>query len=417
MHVTTVIVGGGHAGLAMSRRLTDRSIDHVVIERGEVANSWRTERWDSLRLLTPNWQTRLPGVPYDGPDPDGFMTMPEVVSFIDRYARAVDAPVQTGTTVTRLSARGDGGEGYEVVTDRGVWTCSSVVLASGAANVAAVPALAAAVPSSVRMVTPMTYRSPADLDERGVLVVGASATGVQLADEIRRTGRAVTIAVGEHVRLPRTYRGRDVCWWLEAAGVFGERYDEMDDLVRARHLPSPQLVGTPDHRSIDLNALTDRGVRVVGRLSGIADGVAQFSGALPNVCALADLKMNRLLDRFDEWARSARPCGIGAPERFEPVRVPSDPVLELDLRRGDIGTIVWATGYRPDHSWVDLPVFDRKRRIRHDGGVVRDAPGVYLLGSTLLRRRSSSFIHGAEADTADLAAHLHCNLVPQRVLM
>ncbi len=127
--------------------------------------------------------------------------------------------------------------------------------------------------------------------------------------------------------------------------------------------------------------------------------------------------MNRLLDRFDEWARSARPCGIGAPERFEPVRVPSDPVLELDLRRGDIGTIVWATGYRPDHSWVDLPVFDRKRRIRHDGGVVRDAPGVYLLGSTLLRRRSSSFIHGAEADTADLAAHLHCNLVPQRVLL
>ena len=207
MHVTTVIVGGGHAGLAMSRRLTDRSIDHVVIERGEVANSWRTERWDSLRLLTPNWQTRLPGAPYDGPDPDGFMTMPEVVSFIDRYARAVDAPVQTGTTVTRLSARGDGREGYEVVTDRGVWTCASVVLASGAANVAAVPALAAAVPPSVRMVTPMTYRSPADLDERGVLVVGASATGVQLADEIRRTGRAVTIAVGEHVRLPRTYRG------------------------------------------------------------------------------------------------------------------------------------------------------------------------------------------------------------------
>jgi len=417
MHVTSVIIGGGHAGLAMSRRLTDRSIDHVVIERGEVANSWRTERWDSLRLLTPNWQTRLPGAPYDGSDPGGFMTMSEVVSFIARYARAVDAPVQTGTTVIRLSPRGDGGDGYEVVTDRGVWTCDSVVLASGAANVAAVPAVAAAVPPSVRMVTPMTYRSPADLDERGVLVVGASASGVQLADEIRRTGRDVTIAVGEHVRLPRTYRGRDVCWWMEAAGVFGERHDEMDDLVRARHLPSPQLVGAPDHRSIDLNALADCGVRVVGRLSGISGGVAQFSGALPNVCALADLKMNRLLDRFDEWAQSARPYGIGAPERFEPVRVPSNPVLELDLRGGDIGTIVWATGYRPDHSWVDLPVFDRKRRIRHDGGVVREAPGVYLLGSTLLRRRSSSFIHGAEADTADLAAHLHCNLVPQSVLL
>ena len=269
------------------------------------------------------------------------------------------------------------------------------------------------------MVTPMTYRSPADLDERGVLVVGASATGVQLADEIRRTGRPVTIAVGEHVRLPRTYRGRDVFWWMEAAGVFDERYDEVDDLVRARHLPSPQLIGTPEHRSIDLNTLADRGVRDRrAAVAAIADGVAQFSGALRQRVPLADLKMNRLLDRFDEWARSTRPCadrgrrsGSSRPE-CRPT-----PLLELDLRRGDIGTIVWATGYRPDHSWLDLPVFDRKGRIRHDGGVVRDAPGVYLLGSTLLRRRSSSFIHGAEADTADLAAHLHCNLVPQRVLL
>jgi putative flavoprotein involved in K+ transport len=411
MYVTVVIIGAGHAGLAMSRRLTDRSIDHVVLERGEVANSWRTERWDSLRLLTPNWQTRLPGRRYDGHDPDGFMSMPEVVSFIDAYAHAVDAPVQTRTTVARLSTCGAGGNGYEVVTDRGVWTCDSVVVASGFANVAAVPSLAAGVPPAIRQLTAMTYRSPADLDERGVIVVGASATGVQLADEIRRTGRPVTLAVGEHVRLPRTYRGRDVCWWMEAAGVFGERHDEMDDLVRARHLPSPQLIGTPEHRSIDLNALTARGVRIVGRLSGVSDGVAQFSGSLANVCRLADLKMNRLLDRFDEWGRTARPCGVGPPERFEPTRVPPVPTLELDLRRGDIGTIVWATGFRPDHSWVDLPVFDRKQRIRHDGGVVRDAPGVYLLGGTLLRRRSSSFIHGAEADTDDLATHLHANLV------
>ncbi len=407
MHVTTVIIGAGHTGLAMSRRLTDRSIDHVVLERGEVANSWRTERWDSLRLLTPNWQARLPGRRYDGDDPDGFMSIPEVVSFIDDYAHAVDAPVHTRTTVARLSAAGDR---YEVVTDQGVWTCDRVVLASGSANVAAVPAAAGAVPAGIHQVTPMTYRSPSDLDDREVLVVGASASGVQLADEIRRSGRGVTLAVGEHVRLPRVYRGRDVCWWMEAAGVFGERHDEMDDLVRARHLPSPQLIGTPEHRSIDLNALSDRGVRIVGRLSGVTGGIAQFSGALTNLCRLADLKMDRLLDRFDDWASASRPPGIDASERFEPTRVPPDPTLELDLRCGRIGTIVWATGYRPDHSWVDLPVFDRKQRIRHDGGVVVGAPGVYLLGSSLLRRRSSSFIHGAEADTADLAAHLHRTL-------
>ena len=403
MDTTTVIIGAGHAGLAMSRRLTERSLDHVVLERGEVANSWRTERWDSLRLLTPNWQSRLPGYEYSGTDPGGFMTMPEVVDFIAGYADAVAAPVHTGTTVTRVAVTETG---YEVTTDRGVWTAPSVVLASGASNIANVPALASAVPTSVAMLTPMTYRSPHLLDDRGVLVVGASATGIQLADEIRRSGRAVTIAVGEHVRLPRLYRGRDIFWWMDAVGILDQRYDEVDDLVRARHLPSPQLIGTPDRRSIDLNSLVDQGVQIVGRLGRIFDGVAQFSGSLANVCALADLKMNRLLQTLDDWARATEIDAVDRPHRFEPTRLPSTPPLELDLSTGEIGTIVWATGYRPDHSWLDVPVLDHKGRIRHDGGVVRDAPGMYLLGANVLRRRRSSFIHGAESDTADLAEHL-----------
>src|SRR4051794_7114637 len=206
MHVTTVIIGAGHAGLVMSRRLTERSIDHVVLERGEEASSWRTERWDSLRLLTPNWQNRLPGAPDAGHDPDGYMTVPQVAASIGAYAELVGAPVRTGTTVTRVTAT-DGG--YSVATDRGTWTCESVVLASGPANAAAVPAVAQGVPPSIAMVTPLSYRSPERLDDRGVLVVGASATGVQLAEEIQRSGRPVTIAAGEQVRMPRTYRGRD----------------------------------------------------------------------------------------------------------------------------------------------------------------------------------------------------------------
>ncbi|MBK5332697.1 MAG: NAD(P)-binding domain-containing protein [Ilumatobacteraceae bacterium] len=403
MDTTTVIIGAGHAGLAMSRRLTERSLDHVVVERGEVANSWRTERWDSLRLLTPNWQSRLPGYEYSGTDPGGFMSMPEVVDFIAGYADAVAAPVHTGTTVTRVAVTETG---YEVTTDRGVWTAPSVVLASGASNIANVPALASAVPTSVAMLTPMTYRSPHLLDDRGVLVVGASATGIQLADEIRRSGRAVTIAAGEHVRLPRLYRGRDIFWWMDAVGILDQRFDEVDDLVRARHLPSPQLIGTPDRRSIDLNSLVDQGVQIVGRLGRIFDGVAQFSGSLANVCALADLKMNRLLQTLDDWGRATGIDAVDRPHRFEPTRLPSTPPLELDLSTGEIGTIVWATGYRPDHSWLDVPVLDHKGRIRHDGGVVRDAPGMYLLGANVLRRRRSSFIHGAESDTADLAEHL-----------
>jgi putative flavoprotein involved in K+ transport len=404
MRTTTVIIGAGHAGLAMSRRLTERSIDHVVLERGEVANSWRTERWSSLRLLTPNWQANLPGRTYAGNDPDGFMTMPEVVQFIGSYATSIDAPVRTSTKVTRVAATETG---YQVITNRDVWHCATVVLASGACSVAKVPAIAAAIPSAVASVTPLSYWSPDQLDDAGVLVVGGSATGVQLADEIHRSGRQVTLAVGEHVRMPRTYRGRDIFWWMEAAGVLDERYDEVDDLTRARHIPSPQLIGTPELRSLDLNALAAVGVEVVGRLGTIRDGVALFSGGLANTCRLADLKLNRLLDRFDAWERPADAGVVGPPHRFEPTTVGAAATLEIDLRRRNIGTILWATGFRPDHSWLDVPVLDHRGRVRHDGGVVNDAPGMYLLGGSLLRTRRSSYIAGASHDTEALADHLH----------
>jgi putative flavoprotein involved in K+ transport len=401
--VTTVVIGAGHAGLAMSRYLTDRSIDHVLLERGEVGNSWRRERWDSLRLLTPNWQARLPGFRYRGTDPDGYMSMPEVIDFIDAYADTLSAPIETGTAVTSVRPQDDG---YRVVTDRGDWRCRAVVLASGAFNVPLVPALSQAVPRSVAMVTSASYRNPAELEDGGVLVVGASATGLQLADEIHRSGRPVTLAAGGHVRMPRVYRGRDIQWWMDAAGLLDERYDEVDDIVRARRVPSPQLVGTPERSTLDLNSLTDRGVRLVGRLTGIRDGVAQFSGSLRNVCQLADLKMNRLLAGIDEWAtRSGLADEVPEPERHAPTRVDDSPRLGLDLASGEIDTIVWATGYRPDYSWLDVPVLDRRGRIRHDGGVV-DAPGMYVLGLPYLRRRKSSFIHGAEDDARDLSAHL-----------
>lgn len=369
-----------------------------------MANSWRRERWESLRLLTPNWQSRLPGYPYDGPDPGGFMTMPEVVERIAGFAAAAAAPVRTQTTVTCVR-RSDGG--YHVNTDRGEIRCRTVVLASGAANIPQVPTVQAAVPAAIACVTPFEYRNPQQLPQGGVLVVGASATGVQLADEIQRSGRAVTIAVGEHVRLPRNYRGRDVLWWMEASGVWNQRYDEIDDIDRARRLPSPQLVGTPAHASLDLNILRAAGVEIVGRLATIRDGRALFSGGLANQFALADLKMNRLLETFDDWARSQTPgVEAGAPERFEPTRAPRSPRLSLDLRSGEIRAIVWATGFRPDYRWLDVPVLDRKGELRHDGGVVREAPGMYALGLPLLRRRKSTFIVGAEDDARDVIGHL-----------
>ncbi|MET1000935.1 MAG: NAD(P)-binding domain-containing protein [Acidimicrobiia bacterium] len=399
----TVVLGAGHCGLAMSRCLAERSIDHVVLERKEVANSWKTERWDALRLLTPNWQCRLPGYEYEGDDPDGFMTMPEVVDFITAYARAISAPVQTGTTVVSLRAAEDG---YRVLTDQGEWQCSTVVIATGAFNVPRVPDYAEAVPSTVATLTSMHYRNPGQLAEGGVLVVGASATGVQIAHEIRGSGRDVTLAVGEHVRGPRTYRDRDIQWWMEACGVLDERYDVVDDIVRARRVPSMQLAGSPERSTFDLNALTRNGVTLVGRLAAIRDGRALFSGSLRNKCGLADLKLGRLLDTIDEWAiGSGIDDDVPPPHRFEPTRVPESPKLELDLASGEIQTIIWATGYRPDYSWLDVPVLDRKGLIRHDGGVVQ-SPGMYLLGMPFLRRRKSSFIDGGREDAEDLILEL-----------
>ena len=385
----------------MSSRLTERSIDRVVLERGEVGNSWRADRWDSLRLLTPNWQTGLPGHDYAGSDPDGYMASLEVADHLDAYSRAVAAPVRSGVTVTSVAPTDNG---YRVATDDGVWDAAVVVLANGGSGVANVPPVAEGAPAGILSLTSKTYRSPQQLPDGGVLVVGASASGAQLADEIAASGRSVTLATGEHVRMPRSYRGRDVFWWMDAAGVLDERWDEIDDIIRARHVPSPQLVGSDDRRTVDIASLRERGVRVTGRLGRIQDGRAQFSGGLANTVRLADLKLDRLLDRFDAWAVSSG-ADVNEPERFAPTEVDAAPQLELDLAREGIETILWATGYRPDYSWLDVPVLDYKGRLGHEGGVTK-APGLYVLSTSLLRRRRSTYIAGAAQDTAEIAEHL-----------
>jgi putative flavoprotein involved in K+ transport len=396
-----IVIGAGHAGLATSYCLSEQSIDHVVLERGEIANSWRKERWDSLKLLTPNWQSRLPGFSYAGDDPDGFMSMPEVVDFIEDYAKHARAPVRTMTTVTAVRRHRDG---YRVVTNKGQWQARAVIMASGACNKASVPAIAKEIPGSVSQLTPHQYRGPQSVKPGGVLVVGASATGLQLADELQRAGHEVTIAAGEHVRIPRSYRGHDIQFWMDRTGIMNERYDEMDDLVRARGLPSPQLVGSHEPGMLDLNYLANGGARIVGRLMGVNNGVAQFSGSLRNVCALADLKMNRLLAAIDQWVLGNSVL-CEAPERFDATQVDKSPALMLKLDDGSIRTVIWATGFRPDYSWLEVPVLDGKGRLRHDGGIVA-SPGLYALGLPMMRRRKSSFIHGIEDDVRDIVGHL-----------
>ncbi len=398
--IDVVVIGAGHSGLAMSRVLGERGIEHLVLDRGKIANSWRTERWDSLRLLTPNWLSRLPGYAYQGDEPDGYMSSAQVIEFLANYAQWSSAPVLSDTTVTEVAQTG---VGYPVATTRGDWLCRGVVLATGACNEPLVPRTAQGIPASVQQLHAQAYRNPVQLAAGRVLVVGGSATGLQLAREIQSSGRPVTLAVGEHVRMPRIYRGRDIQWWMLASGLLDRRIEEEDDPDRARRVPSPQLIGTPGV-TLDLNTLRQQGIEIVGRLVGIRDGKAQFSGSLRNTCMLADLKLNRLLSAIDQWAeRGGRATRVAPAERFAPTAV-DDARLGLDL--GDeVRTVLWATGFRPDYSWLRVPVLDHKGALKHDRGVIA-APGLYVLGLPYLRRRKSSFIHGAEDDARELGAHL-----------
>ena len=400
--IDAVVVGAGHNGVAMSAVLAREGVDHVVLERGEVARSWREERWDSMRLLTPNWMLRLPGLRYDGDDPDGFMPAAAAADFIARYAAHVGAPVRAHTRVTSVRAEGDG---YRVDTERGAWQCRALVIASGAFGQPVVPRIAGQLPEGVESLSAWSYRRPEQLAPGGVLVVGASATGVQLAREIHASGRPVTLATGEHVRLPRLYRGRDIHWWMHAAGMLDQRIEDEDDPARARRLPSPQLVGTPERGTLNLNVLRAEGVEVVGRLAGCRDGRALFSGSLRNVCALADLKMDRLLDHLDAYsASSGLDAQVGPPQRYASTSPVRPPRLALELGR-EVRTVVWATGGRPDLSWLHVPAFDSMGALRHDRGVV-DLSGLYVVGLPFMRRRQSSFIHGCEDDVQALGRHL-----------
>ena len=408
--IDVVVIGGGQAGLATSRCLTDRSVDHVVLERGEIANSWRTERWDSLRLLTPNWLSRLPSWTYQGNDPDGYMSAAGVAAHLDAYRQSFDAPVRSQTSVTGIRSTGDR---HVVETEDGPLRARAVVIATGACSDPFVPTIADELPARIEQLTSIAYRNPDQLSSGGVLVVGASASGLQIADELSRSGRDVVLAVGDHVRLPRLYRGMDIHWWMDAVGQLDERYDEVDDIAKARRVPSLQLVGSPERRDLDLNTVAASGVTVVGRLAAVSGHRGLCSGSLANICTLADLKQQRLLDRLDEHAlEQGLDPELGAPTRPAPTALDVTRI-EVDLR--PVRSIVWATGFRPAYPWLDAELLDAKGQIIHDGGVM-NAPGMFVLGLPFLRRRKSSFLDGVGPDALDLVEHLtrHLDIVAAR---
>lgn len=395
-----VIIGGGQAGLAMSACLSRLGLDHVVLERGRVAQRWRAERWASLRLLTPNWMTRLPGGGYRGPDPDGFMTRDETIAFLADYAAAIAAPVEEETNVLSVEGRSPA---FRVLTDRGAWSCRAVVIATGHADTPFVPATAGRLAPRYTQIVPTRYREARDLPHGGVLVVGASSTGVQLAEEIRNSGRQVTLAVGDHAWLPRRHRGHDIMWWLHRLGMFDKRAEDAVELAAARGQPSTQLVGSLENRDIGLGTLAGMGVRIVGRLAALDGDSAYLRRDLGRSIEAADARTRRVLAAIDLAAG-----GGGSPVR--PPWRPTDPEPgRIDLRQSGIRTVVWATGYRRDYSWLRLPALDAAGELDHHGGVCR-VPGLYALGFNFLRRRNSHFIDGVGRDAEALAAHVAAHL-------
>lgn len=402
---TAVIIGAGQAGLAMSWHLTARSIDHVVLERSSIAHAWANERWDSLRLLTPNWLSRLPGSEYDGPDPDGYMTAAQVVDRLRTYGS--DAPVRVGVEVTDVQTTTDG---FEVATQDETWACRAVVIATGACSNPFVPSLAEQFPSNVHQLTPIEYRNPEQLVDGPVLVVGASASGAQLADELARNGRDVTLAVGRHRRVVRRYRGHDIFWWMDRVGMLDDVPDPLN-VEGERRLPSLQLVGTDEQVDLDLGTLAANGVELVGRIESITGTVAELGTSVPVDARNADLELDSILRRIDAYI-DEQGLGeeVGPAERPPPVPVPPMPE-QLDISR--FTTVIWATGFQPHYPWLEDELLDARGGIVHDGGVMT-RPGMYVLGQPFGRRRRSSFIDGAGPDAEDLSALLaeHLNASP-----
>jgi putative flavoprotein involved in K+ transport len=403
----TVVVGAGQAGLALSWHLARARHDHVVLERGLIGERWRSERWDSLTLLTPNWLTCLPDS-QPRPDADGFLRRDELVTYLDAYARSFAAPVHEHVTVSSVE---QSGEQFRVTTDRGDWLADHVVVATGDADLPRLPAAARAVPAGVEQLHSSSYRTPSLLAPGGVLVVGAGASGQQLALELRASGRDVVLAVGRHGRSPRRYRGRDIFDWLAELGDLDLAIDDLPDPVAARRTPSIALSGRNGGETLDLAVLQDAGVTLAGHLTGFSDAHALFEDDLRESVAAATARMSRLLERIDAHVHETR-APAPPPERIdEPVLQPT--FATLDLRRAGIGTVLFATGYRRAYPWLHVPVLDDDGELVHRHGITPVA-GLYALGLRFQRTRKSHFVGGVGED-AGLLAELLLNAGDERI--
>ncbi len=400
-HVDTIIIGGGQAGLAMSYHLSQRGRNHIVLERGRVAERWRSERWDSLMFQFPNWSLSLPGQTYEGDAPERFMPRDGVVDFIASYANRIRAPLRCGVEVTALKMSTGKGR-FAVECDAFTLAANNVVVATGPYQEPRIPAFSAALPAAVYQITANRYTNPRELPPGRVLVVGAGASGYQIAEDLVQSGREIYCSVGRHRRIPRRYRGRDITWWQDVTGVSDQTADRLP-----QDGPPLLLTGVNGGQDADFRRLAHAGAKLAGTLQGIDGDNLRFAANLADHLAEGDASLDEYRRTSDAYIaeHDMAAAGSEAPASRPTERVPSGtgpPIEALSLQSSGINSVIWATGYRYNFRWVQCPVFDRQGAPQHHRGVT-SIPGLYFLGLRFLHKVKSSFLSGVGEDADYLA--------------
>jgi putative flavoprotein involved in K+ transport len=402
--IETVIIGGGQAGLALSYYLTQQGRTHVVLERGRVAETWRSQRWDSFTLVTPNWMTQLPGSPYQGADPDDFLPHEEIVLTLERYAQSFCAPLRCGVQATAVQLQ-PAGKGYLVETSEESFEAANVVLATGGFPLPKLPQASAAIPVNLMQLHSSQYRRPGRLPSGAVLVVGSGQSGSQIAEELHQSGRQVYLCVSRCGRSPRRYRGKDIMWWVNQMGGYDRTVDQLPSPA-ARFACHPDLSGKDGGYEINLRQLASEGVVLLGRLQEVQGSRAILAPDLEDNLNKADAQAEQLIQAIDHYVLETRmemPVESTSEDSIPMWLPPADPLLEVDLYAAGISTVIWATGFQLDFGWVHVPVFDEAGSPLHQRGIT-SSPGLYFLGLPWLSKEKSALLFGIGEDAAFLAA-------------
>lgn len=393
------MVGGGQAGLSMSYCLKERGIDHIVFEKSRIGEAWRSQRWDSFCLVTPNWQCQLPGFHYAGSDPNGFMVKDEIVGYIEAYARSFNPPIMEGTSVQRLRRTASGR--FEVSTTYRDFTADQVVIATGGYQIATIPRIAERLPVEIAQMHSSAYRNPEQLPPGEVLIVGSGQSGCQITEDLHLAGRRVHLCTGSAPRTARRYRGRDVVDWLHDMGYYDMPIHEHPQQERVRGKANHYVTGRDGGRDIDLRKFASEGMQLYGRLLDVQGTKFSFADNLKQNLDQADAVADKIKNSIDEYIAKQ---GIGAPTepRYQPVWQPSEEPRELDFAQSGITSVIWSMGFRTDYRWLEVPIFDGKGYPTHQRGVTA-VPGIYFLGLPWLYTWGSGRFSGVARDAQYLA--------------